>query len=584
MAGTVKVFYCKQTEVLSDSNRLSPAPTVSINPEIYYVNDTVIGYTYNVTVDGYCTSLESSNELLEGNLDQVEFVRKIFNVNGGNLYVTDDNDTNIIVCKGATIRGVNFSESPNYALNYIPYSINIEFNEIDFPGCSNNPDIPCTSSLFHLNQTSQNITSDNLVDIKKYKIRSFSDQWNFSIDNDIYKQYVNANNSVENNIFKVTYQIDATGKNYYVDDTLVPAWHQAREFVQDRLYTQVKGLLTGVQTLEPGDSRDGCNATRTANELYEVSRGSGLIGGFNTTVEAAAGLGAINTEVYDETISCNCSESDGTFSVTYSAIIKRGTAPYLNSDMATHTYTFTHSYNRGDFKEATISVQGEVQGMIRGGYIWHNERFSLPQNGSFIFNVDGSGDRYNNARAYYYNRVGGNTDINNGLKTLVGVNATNLLVSGGGTYISPQSFVLDHDYSGGKIGYNATYTTAQARAVANGFSNISVTRKDSVEVIQEFVIPGRSQGPIIQRLGMYTPRTVSISIDAVFPRNSPVNQQCSIGAASICSYFPGLPADIQNIINTDENQAQGWICTSKRINSSLIDGSISINLEFTCTG
>jgi hypothetical protein len=183
-----------------------------------------------------------------------------------------------------------FDQSPNYGLNYIPYTVNIEFNEINFPGCNSNSGVDCTSSLFHLNQTSQNITTDNLVDIETYKIKEFSDSWNFTIDNEIYKAYYGGNNSnnTENNTFKVQYQIQATGKNYYVDDTLVPAWHQARSFVQDRLYKQVKGLITGVETLEAGDFRNGCNTSRTANELYDVVKGSGILGDFNTIPDVVA--------------------------------------------------------------------------------------------------------------------------------------------------------------------------------------------------------------------------------------------------------------------------------------------------------
>jgi len=174
MSGRNKVYYCKQTETPTDNlHRLSPAPVLNISPEIYYANDTIIGYTYNVTLEGYAASKESTNDLLEGTFDQVEFVRNVFNVNGGNLYVKSDNGTDLIVAKGATIKSISFSESTNYGINYIPYSVTLEFNEIDFPGCKNNDDIPCDSSFFHLNQTSSNITSDNLVDFKKYKIKDF---------------------------------------------------------------------------------------------------------------------------------------------------------------------------------------------------------------------------------------------------------------------------------------------------------------------------------------------------------------------------------------------------------------------------
>ena len=63
-------------------------------------------------------------------------------------------------------------------------------------------------------------------------------------------------------------------------------------------------------------------------------------------------------------------------------------------------------------------MQGTVEGLIRGGYISFNSKFSLPQNGSFIVNVDSDGDKFNNARSYYYNNVGGDLDLSTGMKAI----------------------------------------------------------------------------------------------------------------------------------------------------------------------
>ena len=577
MAGTVKVYYCKQTETPTEDHRLIPAPTISINPEIYYANDSIVGYNYTVDLNGYATAKESTNQLLEGSLDQVEFVRGVFNVNGGNLYVKDQDDNDLIVCKGATIRGMVFDQSPNYGLNYIPYTVNIEFNEVNFPGCNSNPGVDCTSSLFHLNQTSQNITTDNLVDIETYKIKEFSDSWNFTIDNEIYKAYYGGNNSnnTENNTFKVQYQIQATGKNYYVDDTLVPAWHQARSFVQDRLYKQVKGLITGVETLEAGDFRNGCNTSRTANELYDVVKGSGILDGFNTIPDVDFSK-SLNTEIYDETISCETSESAGTFSVTYSAVIKRGSYIYQQYNAASHSYTVAHDYSKDNSgsKEVTINVRGTVRGLIRGGYIHYNSRFELPQNGSFIVNVNSTEDRFYNARQYFAQNIGFDNDLSDNMKNIADVNYTSLLVSGNTGYPPPQTFVLDYNYAEGTIGYTATYTTSHAKFNLNGFTTMSIVRKDPVLKIQEFVIPGRSQGPIVQDLGMYTPRTISVSMEGY-------RQEPGCMPTSACSLYGQLPGGLNTLVQQANNN-QGWVISKNTFNSNWVDGSYSLNLELTC--
>ena len=43
-----KMYYCAPGSSVGGTTRLVPAPQISISPEIYYANDTVIGYTYNI--------------------------------------------------------------------------------------------------------------------------------------------------------------------------------------------------------------------------------------------------------------------------------------------------------------------------------------------------------------------------------------------------------------------------------------------------------------------------------------------------------------------------------------------------------
>jgi hypothetical protein len=151
----IEVYYYKQNGgSASSSNRLAPAPTISISPEIYYANDSIIGYTYNVTLTGYANALRkeldagSVNFGLEATVDHIGDIRSIFSFNGGNLYIKQTSG-DIIVAKGATIKSIQFNPSDNRWVNYAPYTVELEFNEIDFSGCSNNPSIACSSSIFH---------------------------------------------------------------------------------------------------------------------------------------------------------------------------------------------------------------------------------------------------------------------------------------------------------------------------------------------------------------------------------------------------------------------------------------------------
>ncbi|NDB59470.1 hypothetical protein EB001_13615, partial [bacterium] len=324
----IQVYYCKQTESPGATHRIAPSPTVSINPEIYYANDSVIGYTYIITLNGYANALRKEvdgGSVLSGadqTIQHIGDIRDILNFNGGNLYIKQNNQ-NIIVAKGATIKSISFNNSDNRWVNYSPFTAEIEFNEVDFIGCSNNSTISCNSSLFHTpNQTSNSIVSDNLVDIKKYKIKEFSDKWSFTIDNQIY----------ENNVFKVTYTLSATGKNFYINNTLIPAWQQAKLFCQDRLYNQVKGLMEGVLEIT-SNNQDACGATQEMGSLHQIGN----------SIDSVGAITASSYAIYNETITCDTSEAGGTFSLTYNATIKG----YDNS-LSPLENAVIHSYTRNE--------------------------------------------------------------------------------------------------------------------------------------------------------------------------------------------------------------------------------------------
>lgn len=582
-----EIYYCKQSETPSLEHRLVPAPTVTISPEIYYANDSVIGYTYNVTLNGYANALrkelnaDSVDYGLDKTVQHIGDIRTIFNTNGGNLYIKQ-NGGDVIVAKGATIKSINFNTSSNRWVNYAPFTVEIEFNEIDFIGCSNNPTLTCNSSFFNASSL-----SSNLIDIDTHKIKQFTDSWSFTIDNEIYQNY----SDVYNNVFKVTYTLSATGKNYYVNDNLVPAWQQAKNFVQDRLYKQVNSLINGVMQIS-GDNMDGCSSISSLQDLYDTDssspRGSGLFSGGNTLKDGSSA----NYDVYNETISCSTSEAEGTFSVTYNATLKKN-HPQLSpaENAALHTFTKNISNSFADGKTtATITVQGTITGMVRGGFIYYNNDYELPQSGTFVAVIDSSETKYSNALAYYRAVVGSDTDLYPKYKSSLNITKAQLLIGNSNCpgqdnpneEVPCSSFSLDHSYHEGTIGYSASFDSQTAQTKNRGYTNISIVRTDPVEIIQEFVIPGRKAGPIIQKLGMKTSRTVSINIDGASNENKECIVLCPGGGFDVCQ--DSLPKfsikDFDKLIAEND----GWIKTKEDYTSNKIDGSFSISLEYTCKG
>lgn len=562
---SVEVHYCKENEA-GPSNRIVPAPTISISPEIYYANDNPIGYTYNVSLNGYASAIRkdiNQNDYgLEPVLDHIGDIRKIFNFNGGNLYIKKE--ANIIVAKGATIKSISFNPSDNKWVNYSQYTVELEFNEIDFIGCSGNPHIDCDSSIFHQVANAKNVC-DNLVNLTSHKIKEFSDKWTFTIDDRIYNEY----SDIYNNAFDVNYNISATGKNYYVNGKLIPAYQQAKLFVQERLYNQIVSLINGAIQIENMNmNMDSCEATRDLQEIHNTNTDGGLLSGFDTS---KAGSNAVY-DVYNETISCDTSESDGSFSLNYKALIKKikpGLLPQQNAVL--HTYTKDTSTD--NLASATISVKGNIQGLVRGGFIYYNSNdFELPSNGSFITAKDGSETKYSNALAYYLSDVGNSADLLPSLKNKLNITKSQLLIKGTDGYPSASSFVLDHNYSEGSLSYTATYDKAQTIARDTGYVNISIVRNDPIEMIQEFVVPGRASGPIIQKLNMKTSRTISINIDGATQQN----KTCS-SISDLCIYLPDHSVALSGLLSARPD----LIMTREEYTSNPIDGSFSISLEYT---
>lgn len=580
---SLQVYYCKATESPTVTHQLSPSPLINISPEIYYANDSIIGYTYNITLNGYANALRK--ELDPGSVEfgadetisHMGNIREIFNTNGGNLYIKQ-NGSDLLIAKGATIKTITFNTSDNRWVNYSPFSIELEFNEVNFIGCSDNPSIACNSSFFN-----PDVLSSNLIDINKYKIKEFSDKWSFIIDNQVYQNYSN----VYNNVFKVTYTLSATGKNYYINDNVIPAWQQAKMFVQERLYDQVISLINGVLQIIP-NNKDACEATNTLNDLHETDtstpRSSGIFNQGNTLRDGNA-----NYDIYNESINCSTSESDGTFSITYNATLKKNDSSLNPSENAAlHTYTKNITTTMGDNKNVTINIQGNVQGLVRGGFIYYNNDFVLPRNGTFISTVDSAETKYSNALSYFNAKVGDESDLLGGFKTELSITKKQLLINTqcendedtGLELAKAGSFTMDHSYSNGTVGYNATYDTNSAANTKEnkGYSNISIVRNDPTEIIQEFVIPGRLGGPIIQKLGMKTSRTISITIDGASPENKECFQLCNSNPCDLSPKFDII--EFENLLQ--ENNS--WIKTKEDYNSNKLDGSYSISLEYLCKG
>lgn len=518
----IKLYYLKNGEGPSESNRIVPAPQLSIEPEYLYSNDSIIGYTYNINLSGYATSIDLTKNSIPDTpgfkdvLTSIQKIKNIFNGNNGVLRALDNNNQIVFEFIGSTIRGLNFEQSENNWVNYSQYSIDIEFNEIKLTNCEGVlPNVSCSQLPSGIQE------SPELLDMKKHKIKSFNDSWSLNLAENIY----NRDDSVRNEHFEISYSVKAIGKHYFVDNKLIPAWEQAKKFAEDRLKKQVVNLTDNILK---GANNSTCSTSSSLATLF--STGQGI-------------LSLSNNKVYNETVSISTSEAEGSFSLEYKAIVKKNISSAYSSADAIHTYNVVKNV-RDDTsgKKTTISVSGNIQGLIEGGIARSTSMFNLPNNGTVIIaavnNI--SNNKYSKA-LITLNLISTNDRkrLSSSFSNFLDITYSSLGVD---SCLSgppdPKSFNVSHDYISGSISYSCEYDSDSASCL--NYQSATITVQDPTPIIAEFIVPGRSNGPIIQRINVNTPKKITLSLSG---SNLPAD--CCNGAngliESACNGPPNIP-------------------------------------------
>lgn len=590
ISNNITFYYTKQNApILDNTTRIVPAPLIDISPEIYYSNDTPIGYTYNITINGYANAIRPNERPpadltyeIDNVISHMDHIRDVFSYNGGNIYIQQGNQ-NAISIEGVTLKSIQFDQSSNLWTQYSPFTIELECNEVNFSGCVPSGIIKsCSGNFFQPPVQKEIYASTGLININNYKIKDFNDSWTFDIEEDINNNYITTTSGIYNNSFKVSYTLSATGKNVYTNGKFIPAWEQAKLFCQHRLYTQASGLFKNV--LQHSTTENSTNFINPKLEIKDLYT--------NIAISGTSGLFCLpEYRIYNETINCETSEANGSFSVTYNALAKKLDSNYSDAENAA-IHNFTKSVNHTDNPERAVSinVEGTVTGLVQGGFIHPTgigipkDNFILPASGNFIVKQNNSTTPYTNAKAAFLARIKSNSanDLSIPFKTLLDITKSGLsVVDNNGNFVAgqpdPTSFVVDHNFSDGTITYNASYDTKNTIASTYGYSNVSIVRQYPVPIFKEFVIPGRAAGPIIQKLGTNENGKISITIEGVDTDNinsqsylNPINDSLNMDAIN------GLQDLVNSTITSD------YIKTKSDYTKNPIDGSFVINLEFLC--
>lgn len=595
----IMMFY---GENANNEYKITPAPNINISVNTRYANDTIIGYNYTITLTGTITSLNLQDlnwgenyDTLDNQgsitklVDGIARLRKILNQNGNILYIVNARDSNDIFFKAKNGKLISFdvSQSNDNWKSTAPFTATIEFDAIEI-----NEAEDCSNPLF--DSSSYPTDLNGVVNLSEYKLKSFNDSWSFDFPESMYDKmaYTDCGNFININsiIFTIQYQIQAVGSDYMVytnddlnsDGEVTPAWLQAKKFVQKRLHTQVTSLIDGV--LKTYGS--GCSSTDTLQDInIPGSTASGLL----------SSLGDDSYVICNETINCQSSESEGSFSASYNATVcsKLGNGLF-SSPYATHKVNKTKSENYDYVRpETRVTLNGTIQGMIEGGLIRNGEALTLPDSGALLVKGSQSQTKHANARGIL-NNIFSHSDYNSGIgkngkkdlkqfyKDLFCINAETLGITPApddnlsDSLPHPVNFTLTEDRSNGIITYTVEYSDIVNRC-GKTYTAISVETEDKTKVYAMLDIPGGGCA-VIQKLGTYTPVRTTISIegkdDSIFGKPpAPIDLEslirCEGGNCQAVAYLPiSLP--------------QGAILTQQQYTNDPVTGSFQITISYIC--
>ena len=590
-----RMYYCHTAPPPSGSDtRIVPTPDITIATKFNYSNDTMVGYTYEITFTGVVSALDARTATSDtdykqfgGTIDNIGKLRNRLAANGSSLYVMDKEDNPILKATGGTLRSFNVDESTNNMVVTVNFTAVIEFQSLEMGSAADTED--CGNPLIDPNGYPAG--QPGIVDLAKFKIKSFEDNWSFTFDeieafNKIKFNELGLNMDINNSSFNVQYTISAVGQDFYKEEgegpyKLIPSWEQAKNFVQYRLYNQATNLINNILKNEGLDN--GCAPTLGLDSIQTPAVGTnGLLDGFDAKYS-----------VYNETINCDTSQSDGSFSATYNALVKWNIVSAYSLPAATHTVSkSTNTSYEGNTAKKSINIEGKIEGLIEGGLVRVKGILELPEKGSLLI-CGGStiNTKYSNAKllldklydpTMHDAGMGprGKRDFKKGYKNILGI----AISLGGSSSEScpdersdpphPSSFSLTHDYIQGTINYSVTYdNTSQC---CSKLRDVTIDTKEPTKILAIFNVPNSYSCPIIQDIGTQTAKTITITIQGTdltedgMPETVNLTTLATRGSCSVDDYLPiGLPEGI---------------LTQKQYTHNPIDGSFTINAAYICAG
>lgn len=452
-------------------------------------------------------------------LSKQRVLRGLFAQDGQRLEISDiDGDRAVIVCYPRVL-DINFEEG--VYINTCGYTISLEADMLLYPKGDNDanltPDIeglyvvgsgeqldvgkahtgitgpPSDKEIFTVYDNNQGITEKELIEQFNARfIQDYSEDWSLEVDegqSERYDKQVNPNEDVFlPRTYRISHTISAVGKKHYfdpnvgidlnsdqykdsngdlipgVEDGTMPAWVQAKKFVQERLnYGNASGAYPNV--------------------FGQIGKGTVSL------VKAYKGYNHVITESVDM--------AGGTYTATETWVMASGNAlenwsASINSSLSTPF--------------VSVSIDGSVRGLSEytpSGYHVQERNDSNSKNYGVRTGFENAQLKYNEISNS--GKYGFISDIYKRANNLVSVELNS----------SPNSITLGTNEFTGEITYSLAFDNRPTNIISGVLSEqINVNDTYPGDVFAVIPVIGRPTGPILQYIGGRTEykRDVSISL------------------------------------------------------------------------
>lgn len=573
-----------------NDNVLSPTPTISYNTELLYTNDIVVGYQYNIILNGFCLKID---EMFTGeNLNQTRLINNIFSSNGGFIKLSINNNA-ILYITDIRVKSISFNESSNNWAGYIPYTVELTANHLHLGSDVENDKNIIESGSEDINAFNS-IYSPNVIDIQNYKLKTFNEDFQINVDDNIHNQVAIYNEYnpgigyttfINNNYFTINYKVSATGRHDVINNgekMTLPAWEHAKRWVHTRLYNQLTQMYTNLQ----------------------LFMGVGEYGPLNN-IHNNSSPPLINTplfDLYNEVVNFNVSESEGTFSAEYSATVKQRCSATSNNaigctNSALHNITkkVTKQYRSNEEidisnQEISIAIDGQIQGLIPAGGLAGGLKLDVLGTGSFATFQNSSAFDKNYAAQQALDTIFNfiDYDFTPEFKEKLGINYITLQVNPA-TNIKPSKMTLTRNYLAGTINYNAEYNNTYNCPTSH--FDITIDVQEPVPIIKEFIIPNNninnnlSNGfSLIQKLGTKTAKKIDVTITGSVGDDF---GRCCLGTNNNWNLLDYNYFSLTDFILPPNlvipEISPDYVLTDRKKQITFPDGAFTINMSYVCS-